>query len=110
MPDRTGSTLDEACLRPYVHRPGCIMDGCDCGAAARRDTVHIDLRKPQTVWVVSAGEHYEGGRVLAVFSERPNDETIVDLARPLGVRWEKYSDNVWVDGCDFLDVKEHELR
>lgn len=64
-----------------------------------------------TVWVVLYGELGEGGNVIAVFADRPDEKRVLSLRKPVyDGGWEWQSEGYWTnDGVDFLSVREHEV-
>ena len=65
------------------------------------------MKKLKVVFVVMHGELCEGGRIVSVHED---EEDAIKAA--LAVKtcfsggWIYDNDNVWINGCDFVEVKE----
>lgn len=65
------------------------------------------MKKPKVVFIVMHGELHEGGRVVSVHED---EEDAIKAA--LAVKtcfaggWVAEEENFWVNGCDFVEVKE----
>ena len=64
-----------------------------------------------TVFVVSFGEKYEGGRILGI-------KDTLEKAQKLALEqetcfdggWVPKKENYWENGCDFISVEEFEVQ
>ena len=63
------------------------------------------------VYVVLSGESNEGASVVGIRREF-EEAKILALIQPRNFRgpWKDKGDNLWTNGCDFVEIEEHQVR
>ncbi len=65
----------------------------------------------KSVFVVECGERYEGSTVIGVyFSEEKAVKVALNQDTCFDGGWKLQDENYWTNGCDFVRVKEYEVR
>lgn len=65
-----------------------------------------------TVYVVTHGERFEGGRVIGVYSHYAKAKAAaLSVESHYAVGWEpsKGSQDTWINGCEFVTVEKWEV-